>query len=195
MWVWYVDEVYTAKLSGSTAVSVRCEKCDKKFYYPLKCTATGRGSAPYGVGAERAKRLAQQMAKERLEWMLETDVAPVPCPRCGWYQEKMIPKLRRPRLERLRLFGLISGGIGGVLAALAGLVTLAYVDRPGMVHWSVVLLAWVIALSPLLSGVAALIVRQYRNATYDPNDPETEQERIELGCKLAISKEEAEAMM
>jgi hypothetical protein len=44
-------------------------------------------------------------------------------------------------------------------------------------------------------GVLLLLVRWHKNANYDPNDPETEQERIELGRRFTITKEEAEELM
>jgi len=52
-----------------------------------------------------------------------------------------------------------------------------------------------IAAAMVLSGIALLLVRHFKNANYNPNDPESEQERIELGRSLGITQEEAEQLM
>jgi hypothetical protein len=188
--MFYVGVNHTATVKGSTAVAVRCEKCFQKYYYHLVCTAVGASEAPYGIGAEAAKKRARKQARLRLRRLLETEIAAVPCPHCGSYQEAMFPVLRKPRLKGLRKFGIVLLVIGG----LAALVATAMTDRPNGFDRATLGVAWSIAPTLVLGGGGVLLLRRHKNATYDPNDPETEQERIELGRRLTITREQAEAL-
>jgi hypothetical protein len=191
----YVGVKYTASARGSTAVAVRCEKCFQKYYYHLICTGVGRGEAPYGLGAETAKKRARQAARRHLERLLETEIAPVPCPGCGHYQDNMIPKLREPRLRGLRTFGVYTAVVGGVLSGVATIVTMMYLDKPQNMDIAAVQIFWGLAVIALLVEFGAILWRRYKNSCYDPNDPETEQERRELARRHTITREQAEAIM
>lgn len=186
---------YTATVKGSTPVAVRCEKCGHKYYYLLVCTAVGRGQAPYGLGAEAAKERARAAAERQLRRMLETEIVPVPCPQCGWYQEEMIPQLKAPRLRWMRFVGISGVVVGGLVAVVATLLTAASGERHSTIEPAAVVVAWGVTAITLLGGIALLLVRRHKNAGYDPNNPETEQERIELGRRFTITKEEAEELM
>jgi hypothetical protein len=191
----FVAVTYSASAKGSTAVAVRCEKCSQKYYYKLTCTAIGRGSAPYGIGQEKAKQLARRMARQKLWEMLDTEIRAVPCPHCGWYQEAMLPLLRKPRLKRLQTVGWTILIVGGGFAFLAGVLFYGVlVQRPG-VSLTEPIVVGLFSLPFLLTGAVLLLVRRHLNASFDPNDPEKEQERIELGRRLSITKERAEELM
>jgi hypothetical protein len=191
----YVGVNYRATVQGSTAVAVRCEKCFQKYYYQLVCTAVGRSQAPYGLGAEGAKKRALQNARRRLRRMLDTEIVAVPCPHCGLYQEKMVSLLKVGRLEGLRILGIIGAVLGGVAAIIAAILTMAHMDKPDDIAPVVVEVAWGVTAIVLLGGIGALLLRRHKNAIYDPNDPETEQERIERGRRYTITREQAEALM
>lgn len=193
--MFYFGIKYTARVQGSTAVAVRCEKCFEKYYYQLVCTAVGRDSAPYGIGIETAKKRARQNAKRKLRRMLETAIASVPCPHCSYYQETMIPRLRAPRLRWLRKFGVYSAVVGGILAAVAAIVTMMHIDKPEKMDIVMVQVFWAFPVIPLLCAAAALLVRRHKNSHYNPNDPEAEQERLTLAQRFTITKEQAEALM
>jgi hypothetical protein len=191
----YYSVTLTAEEQGSTAVTVRCESCYSEYYYRLDCAAYGSAQAPYGLGAAFAKKRARKEAKRRLERMLQTETLAVPCPQCGWFQQSMVSQLRAPLLPWSHFLGLCSTFGGAVLILLATVITLAHLDIPQVINLLAVQLAWLVAPLPLLAGIAALIRRRQKNAAYDPNDLESEQARIELGRKLSITKEQAEAIM
>jgi hypothetical protein len=46
----------------------------------------------------------------------------------------------------------------------------------------------------VFSSITLLCLRGYLNARYDPNDPETEEERIKLGRSRSLTREEAEEL-
>jgi hypothetical protein len=192
----YGGVTYTARVSGTTAVAVRCEQCRNKYHYQLSRTAYGRDSAPYGLGSKTAKRNANKRARRRLEQMLEDDIDPVPCPKCGWYQEAMLGLLQGARLKWMRKTGIISVFVGWGIAMLAAfLLLVALNNERHQLPLIVPLILGLLAVPFLLAAAVLLLVRRHRNAKFDPNDPETEQERMELGRRLSITKEEAEALM
>jgi hypothetical protein len=186
---------YTASAKGSTAVAVRCEKCAQKYYYKLTCTAIGRGSAPYGIGQEKAKQLAQRMAKKKLWEMLDTEIRAVPCPHCGWYQQAMLRLLRKPGLKLMLQMGVITLIAGCIFVFCAGVSFRSVSDPKLKTPIETVYLFACTALAFLLVGTALLLVRRRQYARFDPNDPETAQQRIELGHRLSITREQAEEVV
>jgi hypothetical protein len=193
--MFYVGVNYSVTLKGSAPVAVRCENCGQKYYYLLVCTAVGRGQAPYGLGAETAKRNARRAAQRRLDRMLDTEIAAVPCPHCGWYQRAMLPLLRKPRLKGMRTLGVVGLVVGGVIGFIGGAIILGELDRSPITSLLVPCVIALVGLAFLLAGATLLLVRRHRNAHYDPNDPETEQDRLALGREYCITREQAEAFL
>jgi hypothetical protein len=191
----YVGVNYSASASGTTIARVACERCGKTYYYQLARTVHARIHSPFDIGGKAAPQRANDRARERLRQMLEADTDAVPCPHCGTYQEAMLPVLRNPRLKRLRYLGIT----GLVLAGAAGLVSLvltaAAANLNNRSELGALMIAWGITALTLLGGVLVLLVRRHKNATYDPNDPKTEAQRIELGRQSTITREQAEALM
>jgi hypothetical protein len=174
------------KVDGTIAVAVRCRQCGEKYYYKLTRTARGEG---------QSVRQARANAKQRLRRMLEYGIEAVPCPHCGWFQKKMVPLLHRRRLTGLRAYGVAALIVGGVVAAVAAAFLDTYLDHGDGNALRAGLALLRVAAVPLLAGVVLLLVRYRKNAAYDANDPETEQERIELGRQLGITREQAEELM
>jgi hypothetical protein len=192
----YAGTVFTARLSGSTAVAVRCENCRVKYYYPLHRTAVASETAHYGVGLDTARSRARKRVHELLRHMLEERIEAVPCPRCGCYQEKMFPLLRAPRYRWMQDIGIL----GMLFSFFAAIALLLLIFAPGLrplvnINSEVAVGLFVCIGTAFLLSLGLLLMRGRRQAAYDPNDPETELERIALSRKLSITKEQAEAIM
>jgi hypothetical protein len=182
-------------VTGSTGVAVRCEKCDRNFYYKLICKAFGRANIVPLADPENSRRTALSRANQKLRELLETQIAPVPCPDCGWYQRDMVPLLRARQSPRLNKYG-VAGLLSGPLVAAAGFaMATASSDGPvvqqtggaRLVGFGLLGLGAVLA----VAGLLLLVIRWYRSQkSYDPNEPKTVQERIALGRKLAITQEQ-----
>jgi hypothetical protein len=191
-----VTTTYTASVSGTTAVAVRCEECGEKYYYQLSRVAYGQASAMYGIGREEAKRQATRNAKRRLRRALEEDIDPVPCPECGWYQEKMLPLLRQGRLRWLTH---VAGGclVGGIVlfVSLMFFMWAAHEkkvpDPPDWVAWAWVGLAGLV----LLAAPVLVVSRIVLNRLYDGNKALKKRERILRGQERAITREEADELL
>jgi hypothetical protein len=175
-------------VSGSTPVAVRCENCKGKYYYELKRTAKG--------GA-LDKWVARAVARQRLRRMLASDCEAVPCPECGWYQEEMVPLVRRSHRRWLQHVGMAVGFLGPLCFLPAFILILIEPRDPEVKEWTFPIMFGGFAAGFFLGfcTMIVMVLRNALNARYDPNDPETEAERIELGRELTITRAEAEAML
>jgi hypothetical protein len=183
LWIILLLTAQRARYTGWTSVAVRCEGCERKYYYELKRTARAESSS---------QDTARRLAKQRLLKKLDNDIDPVPCPHCGSYQEEMWPLLRKMRLRWM-----IYVGLAGVLLS-AGFVLPLFIyldentppaDKPSPT------IAIVCALSLFVGMIGSLslfFLRGYMNKHYDPNEPETLEERLKLGGKRSITRAEAE---
>jgi len=174
------------RVGGSTVVVVTCRNCGEKYRYLLKRTA--KGDSP-------SREQARQIAHQRLRLLLANSIDPVPCPFCGWFQKKMIPLLHKRRLPRMRSYALALVFVGILVAVLGLLMLKSFFERGDKAMLAPAQTLLGIAAAMVLSGIALLLVRHFKNANYNPNDPESEQERIELGRSLGITQEEAEQLM
>jgi hypothetical protein len=181
-------------VTGSTGVAVHCEKCEHEFYYKLVCKAFGRANLGPLTSREDAQRTAAGRAKQKLRELVKTQIAPVPCPQCGCYQQNMVPLLRArqsPRLNKYGLAGLLLGPlVVAVGFAITGATSGGPVGQGGGARFALGLGVMGVGAVLAVAGLLLLVIRWYRSQTsYDPNDPKTVQERIALGRKLAITKE------
>jgi hypothetical protein len=135
--------------------------------------------------------MAREMARQRLRDMLRHHIDPVPCPRCGWFQEEMLPLLRNRRLQWLRGLGITCLVLGGLAAAGTTGWAQHRIGRHVEPPLPTLLAAVAAAAIALVLGAALLFVRHLNIARYDPNDPETNRERIDLGRSLTLTDEEA----
>lgn len=142
---------YNCKVRGETFKFVECEECKQKYVYTMVREAQGQGNSLYFLDNAGAENRAQNQAQAELTKALETDCDPVPCPKCGSYQQNMMEKLCRE--YRLWMFwvgvfmifaGVLIGALGYILVesesrgtglglALASL--LAIVGGSGIIAW------------------------------------------------------------
>jgi hypothetical protein len=180
-------------VTGSTGVAVRCEKCEHKFYYKLVCKAFGRANLVPLADKEDARRTALGRAKQKLRELVQTQIAPVPCPECGWYQQNMVPLLRARQSPRMNKYGLAGLLVGTLVAAVGFAITSAGgapLRQAGGARLALGLGLLGLGAVVAVAGLLLILLRWFRSQTsYDPNDSKTVQERIALGRKLAIPKE------
>ncbi|MGC4119462.1 MAG: hypothetical protein QM765_33820 [Myxococcales bacterium] len=93
---------YSAEVSGRAFKPVLCEHCDCTFVYQLHRRARVAGSTHMPLTLDEVKQAASDDATTLLDQSLKEDVDPVPCPRCGKYQENMVVELKRRRLRFVR---------------------------------------------------------------------------------------------
>jgi len=71
-----------------------------------------------------------------LQKQLDADCDPVPCPKCGWYQEDMIKKIRRD--HRVWIYWVGVGAIFAMVICGAFAYMMLESDQPRWVGWSFV---------------------------------------------------------
>jgi len=86
---------YFATVQGIVWKIVLCEQCATTYGYRIEVSGSGSGSSFLFLNNEGAKTDASLQAQARFYQNAEKKVVPVPCPVCGWYQERMQRVLRR----------------------------------------------------------------------------------------------------
>jgi hypothetical protein len=170
---------YSANLSGATYKMVECEECNQKYVYQMVRTGEGRGNSLYFLDNAGARRRAQGQAKAVLEHKLKKECDAVPCPKCGWYQEQMVVKMR----NEYRLWLWYTGLVVAFAGAVCGTLGLAYAAFDvTMRPLGVGFLA--LGLTAFASGIGCIVWRMRLAAQFDPNDS-TAKERLEIAAARA----------
>jgi hypothetical protein len=181
---------YTSTLSGSVLKFVPCEQCGTEYVYQMERTATGSGTSLLFLDNEGASERASSQAEAQLRRKLERGVDLVPCPRCGWYQQNMIPKARK----QYRRWMLNTGAVLAVSllpVGLFGAMANAGKHGPPTIPWPL-FLAGLIAFA--LVGIGLMVAKSVLASRHDPNGQDVET-RKQLGQSRAILREELEKMI
>jgi hypothetical protein len=184
---------YTSTMTGRVPKLVDCEGCQQKYVYLLERSASGEGTSLLFLDNEGAKERAQERAKAELEYKLGRACDPVPCPRCGWYQQHMIPKAKEQHKAWMWTAGLAAILLAvplGLVAAIASVVAENQGSRGAAVvtYLSLALMAVALVLGP-----AWLFVRYRAVKQFDPN-AELAEDRIARGRDRAVTLEQFAAM-
>jgi hypothetical protein len=186
LWLLLLLSSQRVRLTGLTAVAVRCESCRRKYHYRLKRTVRAEA-----MSREQARRRAKQLLLRKLD----CDIDPVPCPSCGCYQEEMLPLLLRPRLRWMQNLAIA----GFALSLFCCVPVFLYFDpstrQANKPPLPLVIAGGAAAVLGGFSSITLLGLRGYLNARYDPNDPETEEERIDFGRSRSLTREEARELL
>jgi hypothetical protein len=161
-----VGTVHTAEREGGTLKAVCCERCGQKYWYELRRTGTGKGSAALFIGQGAAGDRAAAAAARDLERKLEAETELVPCPACRWVNEDLVRRYRRTLYRRAPLLivaCLVVGLFGGpvIIGATSGVVS------PNAV-WLTVLTAGLLLVG-LTSPLWVLASRAWLRSRVDPN--------------------------
>lgn len=172
---------------GMTLREVACEHCGTEFVYALAREAGGKATGIVFLGGEEREQAAAVAADANLAELLETDVDPVPCPKCSLYQSSMVTAIRDGSYWWVIGFAMLSALVGIIAAAVlmsAVLYNLASVPR------AVFLVAMIGGIGGGL-GLWWLHGRWCR--AYDPNANEfAEQRRLNKHAVMLKSEVETE---
>lgn len=183
--IWF-EIVHGVTVTTTFPKQCKCEHCGVRYVYPMRRSASAERSAHWGIGMNRAKRLAQEEAEAILQEVFRHDFDPVPCPECGLYQERMVRRLLKEKYGRLQTVGnafVIWGFLAAVGAFCGG--SFGYAVGQGSNHS--------VQVVPLVGGGLVLMVgvflvflglqksREYvrRAAAFAPNDPDDHDFRLE----------------
>lgn len=188
-----VDLTVTA--TGRKLKPVRCENCGHQYVYMLKRQASGGASALEGreLGAEdKARTMAQSILDRKMKGAVDL----VPCPKCGWVQERMIPVARRQHLAWMLWLGAALGAlffpIGGIGLAVGVASQFApnFADRAPT--WQLILFAGLLCLG--LVGLGLVFAKWIFAAGFDPNQGDAEYWK-DLGRRRAIKPKKLARLM
>jgi hypothetical protein len=82
-----------ATASGAIRKKVTCSRCGNHFEYTLMRKAAGAGTSALFLDNDGADYRAAARARDNLRVELERGHDPIPCPKCGIYQERMVDVL------------------------------------------------------------------------------------------------------
>lgn len=173
-----------AEAAGGVWRGVRCDHCGTAYVFRVEVRVRHKEVELYSQGSPGQRARAEQAARDRLAYLLERKIEPVPCPSCGRYQPDMCDELRRRRYGWLYTAGMFLLTIGALgLVAAAGTAT----DPRPHFHW-MTCLAVEVAGAGL--GATALILKRRLSASYDPNDRVPADRRMDLALDRAMTKKE-----
>jgi hypothetical protein len=179
-----VGKTHTHTATGLAAKSVPCEGCGTEYAYAVERSANG---LLFANGEELARRAAAE-AERALEKALERAVDPVPCPVCGWYQEHMLPSVRRAYAR-----GWFVAGAGVTVAVLPLAVVGGFLNdrrfQPPHVPWPLFLTLLGVAFA---IGLALAVTKYVLAASFDPNAPARLPDNAAVGRTRACTRTEFE---
>jgi hypothetical protein len=92
----YFGRHYVSTIKGERTKFVRCESCDKQYSYNETLHAGGKAHSSYFLDNKGAANRASSAAADNFRsGAVYVDVAIVPCPFCGWYQQPMAEVVRK----------------------------------------------------------------------------------------------------
>jgi hypothetical protein len=175
--------VFTAR--GQEFRAVTCENCRGEYVYLLSRRAEGWATGVMFLDADAPERAARQ-AEAELRRTLDRDQDPVSCPSCGWYQQSMIPLVRRQHRFWMGVVGAFLLYIAALLTVVGAAGWVAYKDRAVARGWASFLEA---GLGVAVIGCGLVLTRRALAAGVRPNDGDPEP-RKELGRRLALPRAE-----
>jgi hypothetical protein len=168
-------------VTGNTYKIATCEKCRARYAYPIARSAGGL--SPTAIGAHTggligvfvvlvvsamtdafAKPSEREVAKlrTRVAGALHKGFDLVPCPKCGWYEQRMATEARHRRLKWMTFAGLLS-----IIVSLSLLLIVAVNAHSSHSHLDQTFLNCIIGAAG--GGFALLALRWVLNRGYDVN--------------------------
>jgi hypothetical protein len=151
---------HDARATAAAVREVVCARCRNPFFFILERTGRGRSQAAFFIGMKEADREAAGKARRNLEKKLVSEVDPVACPACRYFQPQMVATARG-RLypwSRIAIFWAIAHfGIGYALS-------LALPEASMLVQ--------------SLPGLATVAVLLFQRQSFDPNRSPADAERL-----------------
>jgi hypothetical protein len=159
---------HVAAVRGVVWKFVSCSHCQERFAYLLESEATGEDHDLAFLDGKGSAERARAQAERNLAQKSRNVVLPVPCPRCGSYQDDMSRQLKdQASVNRVQIMGLV--------IAVLSLIPLMLDVANG----------WVLTLVVAALGLTAVAYGTVLAFRFDPNagDPEA---RKALGKRHAV---------
>jgi hypothetical protein len=118
MHFFYHQETFKAERLGRRVARVDCAKCGCEYFYELTRIGYGRSVAPYGLGVEDAKRIANESSQEDLNQRLSCEAELVPCPKCHWINDELVEGYRRDKFLAVAGIGIVGAFFGTIISLL-----------------------------------------------------------------------------
>lgn len=170
---------FTHESRGMVVRNVRCERCAHDYGYRITRMAKGSATSWLFLDNDGARATAWEEAEAGLARALEEGEEAVPCPECGWYQQRMIPLARRKYGRAAKVAGVVLLA-AGVATFVALVVSSGEWRNPG--QWGLI---EAVAGGLAFAGTCFLLARYAMAAGHDPNQGSVE-ERRRLGRSLAV---------
>ena len=159
---------HIAAVRGAVWKVVSCMHCQERYAYLLELEATGEDHDLLFLDGQGSAERARAQAEQNLLQKSRNVVLPVPCPRCGSYQDDMSKQLREEAsVNRVQIVGLV--------IAVLSLIPLLF-DMAN---------TWVLTVLVAVVGLTLVVYGTVLAFRFDPNagDPEP---RKALGRKYAV---------
>lgn len=183
----YFSTIVTATVSGQETKLANCNHCGEQYAYVVQVTTSAEASAPYMLFQADAANRAQKDAARQLERELEAAVDPVPCPNCAYYSAFFATWLRKHRFEWMWNLGLGMTLIPTAILAFF-IAIIAFVVANGLhIEWSVREDEILVGLAIFAPGLGLLFLRKLLISGYDPNSPQSFEQRRKIARGRAWS--------
>jgi len=183
-----VGSNHTCVATGQAAKLVCCESCALEYVYVLERTVQRSSFSPLFLDEGGAGGRASDRAARALTAALGKACDPVPCPWCGWYQQSMLPAVRRQHRRGLFVAGACAAVGALPLAILGGLLNSLPKLGPAL-PWPV-FLGLVIAV--FTAGLLMMLAKFVLAFRHDPNRGDPPVNRL-IGRSRAWPRGEFEA--
>ena len=151
---------HDARVTASAVREVVCARCRNPFFFHLRRTGKGHSQTAFFIGMMEADREAALKARGNLAKKLASEVDPVACPSCRFFQPQMVAAARGRLFPwwRIALFWAIAHyGAGYALSLALPEASLLILSLPG------------------LATLAVLLAQRLR---FDPNRSPADAERL-----------------
>lgn len=183
-----VGKVHTHVATGQEAKLVTCEGCGMEYVYVVERTVERSAEGLLFSNDEELARRAAAKAERALEKALERAVDPIPCPACGWYQEHMLPAVRRAHAR-----GWFVAGACLMVAALPLGVIGGFLNerrfQPPHLPWPLFLALLGVAFA---LGLVLAVTKSILSSGFDPNAPSRLPDNVTVGRSRAWTRTEFE---
>ncbi len=115
-------DIITVTMSDEFERVTHCSECGADYWYVVNVEVRSSRKSPYGLVNKGMEEAARKSAEKKLARAYEKPF-PAACPKCGYYQEDMLPILKWKHLDYLRTIGiaLVVVGVITLLVMIGGL--------------------------------------------------------------------------
>jgi hypothetical protein len=183
----YIGQDIAITVTRSVCRHISCESCGRGYSFIDEKTVMRAAHSAYMLDNEGAARVAREDAEREADRLLASEIGPVPCPHCGWYQRAMIQTLRLARYtwvpRAVWVLALASFFVGVAIELIAKEFRgFDWLQEGGLVIGTG---------ATLVAALCLLAARPLLRSIYNPNRSVPQETRIEIGQQFALAPEQA----